>query len=100
MILPMSIRKYMYGRPHTFENADFETKMIGGPRYKIFVLNMCLTLTMSLTLRSLVSRLIPQSLLKLSVFNSDLNWNGGFLNLPKPPSWIDPMGVEIGSYTH
>jgi hypothetical protein len=61
-----SIRKYMNGRPHTFENADFETEMIGGPRYFIFVVTMCLT--MSLTLRSVVSRLIPQSLLKLSVF--------------------------------
>ena len=39
----MQMKRCIMWRPHTFENADFETE-IAGPRQKNFGINMCLTL--------------------------------------------------------
>ena len=52
---------HMKGRSHTFENAGFEIEF-ANPRFKNFGLDMCLTL------RSLVSRLVPPFLVRTVCF--------------------------------
>ena len=60
-------------RPHTFEHACFEMEF-GGPRLKYFDLDMCLTL------RRLVSMLVPL-MLGLNMFDFYSNPKGNSVGL-------------------
>ena len=66
-------------RPHTYEKACFEMEF-GKPRYASFIFDMCLTL------RSLVSRLVPLLLCRRSKFArpqiSISNWSWKQTNPP------------------